>query len=231
LLKEGRIWKYWRGNYWREYRFSEYVQGDTLIEGNVWKKIYQGTYPDGTYEKAMREEGGKVYVYDERGSSLFLDYDAPIGEELCHQYNRWTSELEQYVKVVGRDTLHNNGYVYDTIELNQYSNHPVDSDTLQWSKIGTSRWIIGIGGDCGVYESVCWDDEAGMTVVLTSVRDGDNYLYRADPPIFDLSVSPIEMPSPSGRCFDLQGRSCNSKFIIQNCKKGVYIRDGRKYVK
>jgi len=230
LLKEGRIWKYYCYSYANQYYFSHYVHGDTVIEDNVWKKVYSGVYLQGTYTKAMREEGGKVYVYDEYGPSLFLDYDAPVGERPCQRVGWMYADTTAYAEVVGRDTLHNNGYVYDTVVLNQYGN-PTGDDTSQWEKIGTSRWIVGIGGDAGIYESVRWRDEIGYSSVLISVRDGDTCLYSAEEPVIFLGVTPIEMPSPSGRCFDLQGRSCNSKFIIQNCKKGVYIRDGRKYVR
>ena len=226
LLKDGRVWKYAAGNPFRHYYFKQYVHGDTLIEGNVWKKVYNGAYLQGTYEKAMREEGGKVYVHDERGTSLFLDYDAAIGAQLCQQFNRNDGSLYAYAEVAGQDTLHNNGYVYDTVELTDYYNIYIDGDTQQWEEVGSSRWIVGIGGEVGIYEPVWWENVPGITVCLISVRDGDTRIYSAPEPLWDLGVTPIRSDPSSGPCFDLQGRRLSAA-----PSRGIYIQDGKKHVR
>ena len=64
LLREGREWWYHdieaEFNFEPPYDFYMYVEGDTLINGLRWKKVYRKkTVP--VYEKAMREQGSRVY--------------------------------------------------------------------------------------------------------------------------------------------------------------------------
>ena len=64
LLVDGKTWTYSVGNFFAGYRtISHIVDGDTLIDSKIWKKIYIES-PVGSerrFEKAMREEGKKVY--------------------------------------------------------------------------------------------------------------------------------------------------------------------------
>ena len=69
------------------------LQGDTIINGKTYKKIWMmddidstGMYP---YPRYMREEAGKVYTTQgQKDEELWFDYTAQVGDTLCFVQNR-----------------------------------------------------------------------------------------------------------------------------------------------
>jgi len=229
LLKDGRTWNYTSatGN------FREFIDGDTLIAGEIWKKIFIEK-PLGTpavYEKAMREQGRRVYAMTPHindinvVSYLFADYSLDTEDKLDGTLLRlfW----DRYsLTVAEKDSIQSCGRLYPQLKLEQHI--PNESST------GSTTWIEGIGGDCGIYNAVLWSNGnlAGLfdpTAELLTCYDGDVCIYNRDD-VSDKTNSIISRKlfhSQGERAiFDLQGRRLSAIPA-----KGLYIKDGKKYMK
>ena len=94
FLTEGKRWNYEleHVNVWEDQSTKEYVsffiEGDMEIDGKTYKKLYSATSDEifsstgnKVFHKAMREEGKKVYMYDETaGDILLFDFGMQPGE-------------------------------------------------------------------------------------------------------------------------------------------------------
>jgi len=229
LLKDGRTWNYTSatGN------FREFIDGDTLIAGETWKKVFIEK-PLGTpavYEKAMREQGRRVYAMTPHinninvVSYLFADYSLDTEDKLDGTLLRlfW----DRYsLTVAEKDSIQSCGRLYPQLKLEQHI--PNESST------GSTTWIEGIGGDCGIYNAVLWSNGnlAGLfdpTVELLTCYDGDVCIYNRDD-VSDKTNSIISRKlfhsQGEEAIFDLQGRRLSAIPA-----KGLYIKDGKKYMK
>ena len=85
-------------------------------------------------------------------------------------------------------------------------------------------WIEGIGSVItGIYGSFIVGFHGSRTSLKKCVN-GNDILYQSED--FSTSVNIVEQSQQSdGTIYDLQGRRINSLPV-----KGIYIRDGRKYV-
>ena len=214
LLVDGKTWTYSEGNFFAGYRdIRQTVDGDTLIDSKIWKKIYIES-PVGTerrFEKAMREEGSKVYerqpVYEQGGGYrevLFADFSAPVGSQFIENEGMFVEvtatknvELENVSRRQVVLEQHQEGYDY----------HPNEDPT--------SYWTEGIGGDCGIYQSVKWLGTVGNTCTLLTCYEGDVCIYKHPQAV---GIGAVVRPS-SPLLYDLQGRQLHDK-----PERGMYIQ-------
>jgi len=84
FAKEGKVWKMQMG--WiEENEYCNYIDGDTLINNEIWKKVYNYVgFPDfsSTYYAAVRDVGKKVYAIAKgcKMPRLLYDFDLREGD-------------------------------------------------------------------------------------------------------------------------------------------------------
>ena len=149
FLQEGKEWytrcvHYFLG----EFFHTERIEGDTILDGVAYKKLYDGNVVEGF----LREENGKVFgkvgsyydAYDTSDWSSHLVYDFSLGKgdtTVSHDYFR--------LNVNTVDTILVDGEPYRRLGIGCYSYYEGDTD---YSK-GNIReyWVEGIGSDVGPY--------------------------------------------------------------------------------
>ena len=158
-------------------------------------------------------------------SYLFADYSLDTENKLDGTLLRLFWDFYS-LTVAEKDSIQSCGRLYPQLKLEQHI--PPESST------GSTTWIEGIGGDCGIYNSVLWSNGnlAGLfdpTAELLTCYDGDVCIYNRDD-VSDKTNSIISRKlfhsQGEGAIFDLQGRR-----LSRIPEKGMYIKDGKKYVK
>ena len=232
LLSEGKEWWYKDGSsfmYNRREDFRMFVQGDTIIGGKTWKKLYRDNTDNSMpiYDKAIREEDGRVYELRQgKAESLLFDFTLDIGDRYVP-----TDKEDSYMEVIAIDTVISAGLAHRRLVLQQHVNG-VETDL--------TCWVEGVGGDCGIDLTAFWSDmdskvlnHQGKLTYYWNLFMGCSYqngkcIYGVVPDI-TTSVSRIKVEKRNnvGFHFDLQGRHIQG----EPAKKGVYVKNGKKYVK
>jgi len=206
------------GDIFHEYGKSLTIQGDTVIDGIMWKKVYSGSQ----YEKAMREDGRKVYELAKGKSSgsqqLLFDFGLQVGER---QYFTLYENDVRYLEVTAIDHINSEGIEYRLMKLKQV----IEFDGFT-ADFADCYWIEGIGGDCGIENTCNWSDSAGYTCLLLSCYDNEGCIFTIDA----LATVGLTMPKSDQQTdasvYDLQGRR-----VANTSRPGVIIREGRKVVR
>ena len=207
--------------------FSYFMQGDTLIGGQVCKKMFieglHGDKPD--YYAAFYEEDGRVYRYQKESESaeLIFDYVRQAG-------NKGTFFGQEH-EVIRIDTLESQGRKFRVLYL--YNGVPNIS--------GVTIVVDGLGGDI----SSMFSPGAlvgGTNGLATCEQDGEVIYSAADINyyVYDEVISKwyaywlatqvsgireTQRTPAANDIYDLQGRRLSSV-----PRKGVYVRDGKKVV-
>ena len=226
LLDEGKEWWYKDSRGFecdRREDFRMFVKGDTIIGGKTWKKIYNdntiGSLP--VYEKAMREEGGKVYELRQGGEeSLLFDFSLNIGDRYIP-----AGTDGRYMEVIAKDTVISADIAHRRLVLMQHVNG-VETDL--------TCWVEGIGGDCGIDLPAFWSDMDSKVIggtdhyqyFFTGCLKQDGTCLYGEKPSIQTAVTAIRKPTTISPYYNLQGHH-----IEGQPRKGIYIRDGRKYLK
>lgn len=210
LVKEGKVWNY--ESYYEQYTLV--IKGDTLIDGVEYKKVmrrFQARYGDDQfhYFAAIREYDRRVYYVPQFEPTETCLYDFNI------QFSDWFRH--------GKVTLFNQGFVRGKLfkawwfvmvyeETNRTTTGPF--------------WVEGVGSLIGLF------DVMDITPFnLTSCYEDGELLFAKDD-IMELlassnAIKVVHNPSNStSTLFDLQGRHLNTVPA-----RGLYVKDGRKYVK
>ena len=79
FLQEGKVWTFSDDNYWtdKHEKFTMFIQGDTIIDGNACKKVYRNDLNH--YQYALSEENKAIYIYfdgKEKGNALRLQQES-----------------------------------------------------------------------------------------------------------------------------------------------------------
>ena len=207
--------------------FSYFMQGDTVIGGQVCKKMFieglHGDKPD--YYAAFYEEDGRVYRYQKESESaeLIFDYVRQAG-------NKGTFFGQEH-EVIRIDTLESQGRKFRVLYL--YNGVPNIS--------GVTIVVDGLGGDI----SSMFSPGAlvgGTNGLATCEQDGEVIYSAADINyyVYDEVISKwyaywlatqvsgireTQRTPAANDIYDLQGRRLSSV-----PRKGVYVRDGKKVV-
>ena len=244
FVEEGKVWEKQVG-LTRENTFDNYIEGDTLINGEIWKKVYNhgefGLGGGNIYYLALREEGKKVYAIA-KGSKkprLLYDFDLKVGDELkCGVEGnafgclRDRSEkpdtllgflLRKSLKVRSIDTIHVSGSHTRENYLRRFHLDLLDAFGVP----ETDRevvWVEGVGAVAYPFQP--WEP--------MPVSEYDNILFRCSvdrQTVFSFlkefgttSVSGHQyQASGSSGFYNLQGRSLSGQ-----PQKGIYIQNGKK---
>lgn len=211
LLEEGKKWHYTYRNWATKetYKYVEYLSSDTIIDGKTYTKNCQ---QDGQVLNLLREEGGKVYKYNNRqkNEKLLYDFTLSVGDIA----ESWSEDEGIIVTDIGE--ISTGGVSRKKMALCYYSGEYIDYDRPNF-------WVEGMGSDGGLTNPFS-NQMAGNFVFLDYIEmpDGTTFEFK------DInSVRSVENGSATNRqTFDLQGRKVSKKHL----PKGVYIRDGKKYI-
>ena len=83
FLQDGKVWNYCNYDLMGEprYTLTLFVQGDTIIDGNLWKKIYMND--SSHYQYALREDNHAVYIYDSYYKNVkIFDFNLNVGDDV-----------------------------------------------------------------------------------------------------------------------------------------------------
>ena len=90
LVKEGKQWEYISGDVAPTFHYFYTIQGDSVISGKTYKKMYKSKDKGvAQYVSAFREEDGKVFRL-QKGSDeeyMLYDFNAEVGAVVYHQAN------------------------------------------------------------------------------------------------------------------------------------------------
>ena len=252
LLKEGKVWKCLEisegvGSKYDGEKINIYewvvtfdlrIDGDTVIDGQSYKKVYRDdicedektTYPNGEtttnhknigtttlYTEFLREEGKKVYARraDANKEYLLYDFTLKAGDLLPSSMQHSGS----YSRISIIDIVLAQGQFFRRYHLQPRVNANY-----------VPMWIEGVGHPGGIFESVIMSNNAKTVTLESCYEDGiciftkdDFYKLSVAADITEMDKLPDE--SVNKKYFNLQGRRLQGR-----PSKGLYIENGRKRV-
>ena len=245
MAQEGKTWETQIGLI-MENCYDSKVEGDTLINGEIWKKVYnfigRPQELDKTYFAAMRDVGKKVYAIA-KGSNrprLLYDFGLKVGQMVrcgveSTNFGCLLDTDEQpdtlmgfphiaYLRVERIDTVkaYEQEYRYFTLTL---------LDRIkQWMLMSDPViWVEGIGSGVGPFSPWTPFPTKEYCMYTTCFIDKTNIFrfpwYPDNNQGTDVIRSSSLYTNNGNVIHNLQGRRLSGK-----PEKGVYIQDGRKRV-
>lgn len=249
FAQNGKVWETQVG--WiMENVYGNYIDGDTLINGETWKKVYNYVFlPEWgcTYYAAIRDEGKKVYAIA-KGSTkprLLYDFNLKKGDILrCGvEGNAFGCLLEKdekpdtllgfpfesYLRVDKIDTIKVRDLQFRRFTLTLLDAYKEYYRTGEASVLDNVVWVEGVGSGAGPFSP--WLPLPPRKSIFTSCCIGKTCIF-GDTDFYDAEVSVSVNSILSKRKdnennnFDLTGRRLNS-----TPEKGIYIKDGKKWLR
>lgn len=232
-----------------ENSYCNFINGDTLINGKTWKKVYNYVaFPDfgSTYYAAIRDEGKKVYAIAKGSTKQRLLYDFSLKKDFIVRCgvegNAFGCLLEKdekldtllgfpfksYLRVDKIDTINVEGQEFRRFTLTLLDAYQEYYRTGEESFINNVVWVEGFGSGAGPFSP--WMPLPPRESIFTSCYVGKTYLfgnyflYNAD-----ISVSVNRISSETNHdnmIIDLTGRSLNTI-----PEKGMYIQGRKKWLR
>ena len=138
LIEEGKVWTYhYHGFDGREFNVDRIIDGDTIIGGLTYKKIYDKV--GGQYQYALCEKGKKIYiVYPHHETvSLLYDFSKNAGDVI--------NELAYPLIVASVDTIDIDGVKFRRMRV-QDADKPVEEWNDDFIHV-YNFWIEGVGSE------------------------------------------------------------------------------------
>lgn len=196
------------------------VGGDTIIDGTTYKKILK-QYTDPAYMK----DPIVYFAYEKEGEVFFRDFDSKVA------------------KLIDRSILNFNLHKGDVVEPERFGAEVIDEDYITVRGIRRRRlklkimarghsefyWIEGIG--CNDIKGLILPDLAFIVsgdeeqYVLSCYENGKLIFSKED---FDEATSVMSVSGDGvhdGKIFNVSGME------ISKPEKGLYIKNGHKYLK
>ena len=243
FAQDGKIWEIQIGGI-KENVYGNTIDGDTLINGVNWKKVYNYVgSPDFNYSyyAAIRDVEKKVYIIakDSSRPRLLYDFGLKVGDELkcgiegnAFGCLRDTEEkpdtllgfpFVSYLKVKSIDTIHVSGqYVIEsyfrrfTFVLLDAFKEPVSKREI--------IWVEGIGSVAGPFLS--WIPIPEIYSMIMRCKIGKEYLFSFSGRSETATVRALQYQNAGSRdVHDLQGYRLSSL-----PQKGIYIQNGKKII-
>jgi len=240
FLKEGKVWNCCMHEHYDEYDdqgivssgwqivyFSLTLSGDSVVNGTTYHKMH-GT-PISIVRKdnkgnllsipiadmvtrwpeLWREEGKKVYGYKWNKEQLYYDFSVGLGSVVVIS--------NQTATVTSVDTVTANGQQFRRLEVERFGSF----DPI---------WVEGVGHIGGPFVSTMSVLNDGRSYELLSCYEDGKCIFTQKDFRSEPGVDQIEDLSPAlskreGAIFDLQGRRLSAIPA-----KGLYIKDGKKFV-
>ena len=177
LVKEGKVWKWQSMNIMSgsRYEYEYFIQGDTLIDGEAYKKLYtidEAMYKttEPVYCGALREEGSKVYFvrFNHENVEFLYDFDLPVGGTMYYGHYNTT--------VVARDVITVNGIERKRVKVKEIQ---TDSDGEGADEGLTGYWVEGICSTSGLLEPAQFDTGLNISKLL-AVYEGGKCIFTGE---------------------------------------------------
>ena len=248
FVEEGKEWEAQVGII-RENIFDNKIEGDTVINGENWKKVYNfsgfGIGGGYTYYLALREVGQKVYAIA-KGSNrprLLYDFGLKVGDKVWCGIEgnafgclRDTDEkldtlmgfpVRNHLQVKSIDTIHvSSGPYKRESNLRRFTFTLLDAYREPLAMDHEIVWVEGFGSIAGPFSP--WQPSLPYENFLLECKVDKTYIFGYYK-IFDepaaISSQKYQKASNSG-IYNLQGHRLNGQ--PQN---GIYIQDGKKILK
>lgn len=243
MLKDGRVWNFYWTNGHHEGHHEMSISGDSLINGEKWFRLYYSFQQwgiDSVVGKTdtlminrflnglLREKDRQVLYIDRNGQqSMLYDFNLKSGDSWYQGV--YGPGITERIIADGIDSITSQGIAYRRIRLKAF----LEYATTDWSESNTDYeygyWLEGIGCTRGLLSTTGWFTPSGRTSLL-SCYDGDRCIFSADDivEIKPTSVKNLVLDDTDkpGIFYDLQGRRLSGE-----PRSGVYIRNGKKYVR
>lgn len=247
FVQDGKTWEIQVGGI-MENLYGNIIDGDTLINGETWKKVYNYVgFPDFgyTYYAAVRDEGKKVYAIANGSKRPRLLYDFNLEEgsmvKCGIEGNAFGCLLDKgempdtllgfpfisYLKVEHIDTIEARGLEHRRFTLtllDSYKEYFMNGEEAITNNV---IWVEGVGSGAGPFSP--WMPLPPRNSILLSCEINRTCVF-AYPDFYDADVSnAINSPGistyPVSSSYDLSGRPVPGK-----AQRGLYIENGRKVV-
>jgi hypothetical protein len=244
FVSEGKVWI---GDVGGTFPYMLIMKGDTLIADKGYKKMYEKNWffhQDHVfhYLAAFRETEGKVFVVHPGSDQEFVLYDLEMeeGETWVWLDNPWTGFTMRYRADMSEEIIRNSyfGKRYNYTGGDRVGVLTTSKTSSPGSWISNVIFIEGIGPTNGIP----YIDEKnkvyfGERAVRVMLEDGDvtiksrhmTALYNVFYDYYQGKVDAdgvLSNDKEEATAFDLYGRKLEG--VLQH---GVYIRNGKKYIK
>ena len=204
FLQDGKVWTFSDDNYWidKHEKFTMFIQGDTIIDGNACKKVYRNDLNN--YQYALSEDSKAIYIYfNGKEKEMLYDFNKEVGDKFSADYDE---------EIIG---------VIDTVKVGERFFRRFISENVE-----RIVWIEGIGGQFNL--EIPFPNVGNTVTFVSCEQDGEMLITASD--FYKPSIAGIESLQNEGlntrtSLFDLQGRRLNHK-----PQKGIYIENGKKKV-
>ena len=176
FLKEGKRWNYVSTNHLFGSHIEFIVQGDTLIGGETYKKLYVATNEGTpTYYCAMREKDGRVYRVDKGldNERLLFNFSAEVGDVVYREKN---DDIERKLTVAAIDEIAVHGTPRKRISLTgtEVFNNGADKNDYFHTYL-----VEGIGSDI-LFDFPEGAFSDGMWYYLIDCSEDNEVVFRYD---------------------------------------------------
>lgn len=257
FAQDGKVWHCQVGGI-KENVYDNHIDGDTLIGGETWKKVYNVPDLRKNYYAAIRDVDKKVYAIAKGSDRPRLLYDFSLKEgdivrcgmegnmfgcllEKDEQPDSLLGfEFEAYLKVNRIDTItdydHNQIHRVFILTLLDAYKYPLMDIEGEVSIYNNVVWIEGIGSYTGPFTP--WMPLPSCNYTLRSCRIGKAYIcgYPDDyePYYYKWGEDDVEETAVSSdHLFMDSGDAFFSLFGYRMAKQpnsGIYIQNGKKYI-
>ena len=171
MLQEGKLWKIVDGDGWASKpEYNILIEGDTLIGGNIWKKVYSNMEyahkdADGlTYYAAVREEGERVYAIPKGKEEpcVLYDFSLKVGDKVMgtstaldgfyfllepgEAFAGWVTTME----LINIDVINVHGKELRQFTFDAHDN-TLKSMGSSATSVSTLVWVEGVGSEGGLF--------------------------------------------------------------------------------
>ena len=214
FLEEGKVWMY---HYYNDFTGKEFyqsliVKGDTVIGDKSYKTIVD--VAPGKTEYVMREEGKKVYSkYLDWDEYVLYDFGLNVGDSFKLYDDDNGTDPSARATVVSVDTIVVGNRAFRVMDVRP-------NDMMGWPNL----WVEGVGGMHGFTSNFL---SVGNFYSFSSCQlNGETLFAWRDFGTSGIIGQPqMSNKGISSNIYDLRGRQ-----LIEQPRKGIYIRDGLKLV-
>ncbi len=256
FAQDGKIWHCQVGLI-KENIYDNRIDGDTLIDGENWKKVYNVPDLGKYYYAAVRDVNKKVYAIA-KGSNrarLLYDFSLKVGDivrcgiegnkfgcllEKGEQPDSLLGfEFEAYLKVNRIDTItdydHNQVHRVFILTLLDAYEYPLMDVRGEVSIYNNVVWVEGVGSYTGPFSP--WMPLSAQNFTSRSCSVSKNYIYGYpddyEPYYFEWEGDEDEVETAVSNNNNYGNNALFNLFGIQMTRlpdSGIYIQNGKKYV-
>ena len=196
FLQEGKVWTFSDDNYWtdKHEKFTMFIQGDTIIDGNACKKVYRNDLNH--YQYALSEEYKAIYIYfNGKEKEMLYDFNKKVGDKFSADHD------EDVIAAI------------DTVKVGERFFRRFISENME-----QIVWIEGIGGQFNLEIPF---PNVGNTVTFVSCEQNGEILITASdyrkPSIAGIGKVSSSSASVSSKVYSADGKQ------LDRLEKGLNI--------